>query len=210
MRSASLAPCPPRRQCFSLKKIGGTGKGKNGKGKKKRKEEKYWRRSRGWTPYDPLISSVAIRHYHSARSRLHFASCKVIQDSLGFWILRREYRIACTVFQALSVELGFWIPKPRIIGFHEQSFSGFRNSESLRWHEPELLNHNIVIVITLFPWTTCALLFIRCLPTSDLATDTDCDTITTFRTFENVSRESGLFYFWLVSYLIVCVNFSSV
>ena len=54
-------------------------------------------------------------------------------------------------------------------------------------------------------------MFIRCLPTSDLATDTDCDTITTFRTFENVSRESELFYFsWLVSYLIVYVNFSSV
>lgn len=47
----------------------------------------------------------------------------------------------------------------------------------------------------LFPWIACALVFIRCLPTSDLATDTDCDTIMTFRTFENVSRESGLFYF---------------
>ena len=91
-----------------------------------------------------------------------------------------------------NLDSGFQSPG---FGFYEQSFSGFRNSESLRWHESVLLNHNIVIAITLFPCITCAFLFIRCLPNSDLGTDTDCDTITTFRTFENVSRESGLFYF---------------
>ena len=184
--------------------MGGAGKGKRGK-EKKRKEEKYWRRSRGWTPCDPLISSVAIRHYHFARSRLHIASRQSWILDFTPWIPDCRYCIPVFVSGTSILD-----SKAQDFGFHEQSFSWFRNSESLRWHEPVLLNHNIVIAITLFPWITCALEFIRCLSTSDLDTDTDCDTIMTFRTFENVSRESGLFYFWLVSYLIVYVKFWSV
>ena len=37
------------------------------------------------------------------------APCKGTQDSLGFWIPRREFRIPGTGFQSLSMELGFWI-----------------------------------------------------------------------------------------------------
>ena len=33
-----------------------------------------------------------------------------IQDSLGFWIPSRGFRIPCTGFQSLSVEVGLWIP----------------------------------------------------------------------------------------------------
>ena len=75
------------------------------------------------------------------------APCKGIQDSLGFWMSRRGFRIPGTGSQPLSVELRFWIaivsgipdslsripiPKPRIpdsIGkifldsrFHKQKF----------------------------------------------------------------------------------------
>ena len=39
-----------------------------------------------------------------------FAQCKGIQDSLGFWIPRRGFRILGTGLQSLSMELGFWIP----------------------------------------------------------------------------------------------------
>ena len=43
-----------------------------------------------------------------------FAICRPIyrenQDSLGFWISRRGFRIPDTGFQSLSEELGFWIP----------------------------------------------------------------------------------------------------
>ena len=38
------------------------------------------------------------------------APCNGIQDSLGFWIPRRGFRILSTGFRALSVELGFRIP----------------------------------------------------------------------------------------------------
>ena len=38
------------------------------------------------------------------------APYKGIQDSIGFWIPRRGFRIPGTGFQALSAELGFWIP----------------------------------------------------------------------------------------------------
>ena len=68
-----------------------------------------------------------------------FAICrpmyKGIQDSLGFWIPRRGFRIPGTGFQSLSVELGFWIPIVSGIpdslssfpdsGFHKQKFIGF-------------------------------------------------------------------------------------
>ena len=36
--------------------------------------------------------------------------CKGIQDSLGFWIPHRGFRIPGTGLQSLSVELGIWIP----------------------------------------------------------------------------------------------------
>ena len=39
-----------------------------------------------------------------------FAPRKGIQDSLGFWIPRRGFRIPGTGFQSLSAELGIWIP----------------------------------------------------------------------------------------------------
>ena len=38
------------------------------------------------------------------------APCKGFQDSLGFWIPRRGFRILGTGFQSLSMESGFWIP----------------------------------------------------------------------------------------------------
>ena len=39
-----------------------------------------------------------------------FHPCKGIQDSLGFCIPRRGFRIPATGFHFLSVELGSWIP----------------------------------------------------------------------------------------------------
>ena len=48
----------------------------------------------------------------------HFASCKGIQDSLGFWIPCHEFRILGTWFQSLVgfriLWAVFWIPKLRI------------------------------------------------------------------------------------------------
>ena len=61
------------------------------------------------------------------------AQCYGIQDSLGFWIPRREFQIPGTGFQSFSVELGFWIPilgfgipKSRIQYFTSKTFPGFR------------------------------------------------------------------------------------
>ena len=45
-----------------------------------------------------------------------------IQDSLGFFIPRRGFRISDTEFQSLSVELGFRIPKPRILDSTSKNF----------------------------------------------------------------------------------------
>ena len=39
-----------------------------------------------------------------------FAPCKGIQDSLGFWIPSRWFRIPGSGFQTVSVEFGLWIP----------------------------------------------------------------------------------------------------
>ena len=50
--------------------------------------------------------------------------CKENQDSLGFWISRRGFRIPDTGFQSLSVELGFWIPIVSRIPIFEL-YSGF-------------------------------------------------------------------------------------
>ena len=57
------------------------------------------------------------------------APCKGIQDSLGFCIPRRGFRIPGTGFQSLSAELGFWIPIVSMIpdsGFLEL-YSGFQS-----------------------------------------------------------------------------------
>ena len=54
-----------------------------------------------------------LEHFNSdVANTLHlFTSCKLeIQDSLGFWIPRSGFQIPGTVFQYLSVELGFWTP----------------------------------------------------------------------------------------------------
>ena len=71
----------------------------------------------------------------------NFAKYKGIQDSLGFWIPRRGFRIPGAGFQSFSVELGFWIPivrgipdslscildsKAQEFGFHKQNFPRFR------------------------------------------------------------------------------------
>ena len=77
--------------------------------------------------------------------------CKGSQDSLGFWISRRVFRISGSWFQSLSVKLGFWIPilsripdSLRCIpdsiaqdsGFYKQKFHGFRNTDSITWSDP--------------------------------------------------------------------------
>ena len=57
-------------------------------------------------------SFPGLEHFNRAvANTLHlFTSSKGIQDSLGFWIPRGGFQIPGTVFQSLSVELGFWIP----------------------------------------------------------------------------------------------------
>ena len=74
------------------------------------------------------VSIVQVSSYPSQRQRQSFsqadqlpiqwsiifiyfiAPCNRIQDSLGFWILRRGFRIQGTGFQSLLVEFEFWIP----------------------------------------------------------------------------------------------------
>ena len=66
--------------------------------------------------------------------------CKGIQDTLGFWIPRRGFRIPITGSRSFSVELGFWIrivsgildsytcipnSKAQDSGFHKQKFPRF-------------------------------------------------------------------------------------
>ena len=68
------------------------------------------------------------------------ASCKGIQDSLGFWIPRLGFRIPGTVFSPVFV---FRIPKLRISdctckiipdsGVHKQKFLGYQNPDCLTW-----------------------------------------------------------------------------
>ena len=189
MHSTSLAPCQPRPQCFSLKNARG---GKREKRKKKERGKVLETIAR----LNSLWSSDIVSRYQTLPFRQEPIAFRLMKGNpRQSWILDftpwiPDCRYCIPVFVS-----GTWIldSKAQDFGFHEQSFSVSRNSESLRWHEPVLLNHNIVIAITWFPWITCALVFIRCLPISDLATDTDCDTIMTFRTFENVSRE--VYYF---------------
>ena len=64
---------------------------------------------------------------YSAWFDWHFASCKGIQDSLGFWIPHRGFRIPGTGFQYLSVELEIWIP---ILGRIPDSLSCILNSKA--------------------------------------------------------------------------------
>ena len=73
------------------------------------------------------------------------APCKEIQDILGFWIAFCWFWIPGTVFQSLSVELGFWIPMFSACGipdslscipdsntknskFHKRNFPGYTGS----------------------------------------------------------------------------------
>ena len=88
-----------------------------------------------------------------------FTPCKEIQDSLGFCILRRGFRIPTTGFQSFSVERGFWIPilsgitdslhcipdsKARDSGFQEQTFPRFGNPDSHTWGDVmERLHHGM-------------------------------------------------------------------
>ena len=58
---------------------------------------------------------------------LSFAPCKGIQDSLGFWIPRRGFRILGAAFQSFSVELGLWIPTASGI---LDSLGGIRDSKA--------------------------------------------------------------------------------
>ena len=85
------------------------------------------------------------------------APCQRIKDSLGFWILLHAFWIPGTGFQSFPVELGckilflsgiltvFCIPKPSIpdsiskifldSGVYRQTFSRFRNPDTLTWGE---------------------------------------------------------------------------
>ena len=85
------------------------------------------------------------RYFENGASYNCFAPCKEIQDSLGFWILRRGFRILCqwNLDSGFQSFVGFRIPwavfqisKPRMSdstskifpesGFHKQKFHGFR------------------------------------------------------------------------------------
>ena len=69
--------------------------------------------------------------------------CKGIQDSLGFWIPHRGFRIPGTGFQSLSVELGIWIPIVRGVSdslscipdskTQDSGFSSIILPDSLHW-----------------------------------------------------------------------------
>ena len=115
------------------------------------------------------VQTLYIREYKSPPPpqlwRGTIAPCKVIQDSLGFWIPWNGFRIPGTGFQSLSVKLGFWIPwaafgipNPRIpeftsktstvSGFHKQKFSIFQNPDSLTRDDKK-----IVQVLEQHTWT---------------------------------------------------------
>ena len=56
-----------------------------------------------------FVQSVTGKTYLELRW-VFFAPCKGIQDSLGFWIPSRWFRIPGSGFQSVSVEFGLWIP----------------------------------------------------------------------------------------------------
>ena len=64
---------------------------------------------------------------------------KAIQDSLGFWIPRRGFRIPGTGFKFLSLELGFWIPivSESLAGFL-QLYPGFQIPQAKIYRIPLL------------------------------------------------------------------------
>ena len=75
--------------------------------------------------------SAKVLRYHGVFLSLfiplrHFAPCKEMQDSLGLWTPSQGFRIICTEFQFLSVELGFRIPIVLRFEFLEL-FSGFQS-----------------------------------------------------------------------------------
>ena len=89
-------------------------------------------------PASPYLK-VWIRH-----CSVHLTPCKGIQDSLGFWISRRGFRIPVTGFQYLSVELGSWIP---IVSGIPDSLSSIPHSKTqdsgfhtLTWGDTSLLS----------------------------------------------------------------------
>ena len=55
------------------------------------------------------------------------APCKVIQDGLGFWIIRHGSWISDSLSVEFQLLSAFRVPKPRIPEFHEQKFHRFGN-----------------------------------------------------------------------------------
>ena len=95
-----------------------------------------------------IVSSVTVKGAQNRGGcmKVCFAPCKGIQDSLGFWIPRRGFRIPGTGFKSLSVAVGFWISivsgipdslscisdskAPENSGFRKHNFLGFRIQDS--------------------------------------------------------------------------------
>ena len=75
-----------------------------------------------------------------------------IQDSLGFFIPRRGFRISDTKFQSLSVELGFRIPKPRILDSTSKKFPFHEAKDTLadaaKLNSPGLDEKPLMIMFT--------------------------------------------------------------
>ena len=80
-----------------------------------------------WTVYTWTWSFPSLKKFSTWIWPLQcVAPYKGIQDSLGFWIPRRVFRILGTGFQYLSVKLGFWILIIRAI---PDSLSGIPDSQ---------------------------------------------------------------------------------
>ena len=74
-----------------------------------------------------------------------------MQDSLGFWNPRREFRIPGSGFHPLSVELGFWI-SIESAGSRDSSSEIFPDSgiyDSLTWDDKCFV---IVVLVIVFRW----------------------------------------------------------
>ena len=70
-----------------------------------------------------------------------FTPCKGTQNSLGFWILRRGFRIPGTGLQSLSVKLGFWIPS---ISGNRDSLSCIQDSTRIFFRIPNSTDQNFL------------------------------------------------------------------
>ena len=88
---------------------------------------------------------------HPAWFDWHFASCDGIQDSLGFWIPCRGFRIPATGFQPLvgfqiffQLYSGFQSPGYRI---PQQKLPGSRNTDSFTWVETLLSMQQVVLTM---------------------------------------------------------------